>query len=411
MSSSASSAARNLLRRYIEIGQRPGDDADLRVRKRTAVIVGIAVALASIFYFALGLAVGRPEMSVVAGAQITLLAIGEWWFARTGRTEPFVVVMLVVGLLTIGTGIVSLGGLLQGNGNTIWSVLVPIGAVLFFGRRAGPLALAAVVLVVLVGAVADPVLRTRTSPLPPELGVPLYAMNLLGTTAVALGLVAFIDGERVRARAQSEALLHNVLPEAIIQRLNAGERVIADHCPEVTVLFSDVVDFTPFSERAAPATVVAALNDLFSAFDELAERYRLEKIKTIGDAYMVVAGVPEQRPDHATVMLEMALAMHAAADAQPPIGDHRLQMRTGIATGPVVAGIIGRQKFSYDLWGDTVNTASRMESSGVPGCIQVTAATWERVRDRYPWEVREDVEVKGKGAMRTYLLNPGKLPS
>jgi class 3 adenylate cyclase len=178
----------------------------------------------------------------------------------------------------------------------------------------------------------------------------------------------------------------------------------------VTVLFSDVVDFTPFSERVEPQRVVAVLDDLFSAFDALAERYRLEKIKTIGDAYMVVAGVPESRADHAEVMLEMAIAMHRAADEQPPLDGHRLRMRTGIASGPVVAGVIGRRKFSYDLWGDTVNTASRMESSGMPGCIQVTEATWLRVRDRYPWQVREGVEVKGKGPMTTYLLDPAGSP-
>ncbi len=241
------------------------------------------------------------------------------------------------------------------------------------------------------------------------MGLGLYAVNLILTCGIALALVVFIDGERVRAKGQSQALLLNVLPEAIVDRLQGGEQVIADHCPEVTVLFSDVVDFTPFSERVEAERVVEVLDNLFSAFDALAERYDLEKIKTIGDAYMVVAGVPKSRSDHAEAMLEMAIAMHRAADEQPPMDGNRLRIRTGMATGPVVAGVIGRRKFSYDLWGDTVNTASRMESSGLPGCIQVTEATWLRVRDRYPWQVREGVEVKGKGLMTTYLLDPSQL--
>jgi class 3 adenylate cyclase len=174
----------------------------------------------------------------------------------------------------------------------------------------------------------------------------------------------------------------------------------------VTVLFSDVVDFTPFSERESPERVVAVLNELFTAFDTLAAQRGLEKIKTIGDAYMVVAGVPDERDDHAAIMVDMAIAMHAAASVQPALDGRRLELRTGIASGPVVAGVIGRQKFSYDLWGDTVNTASRMESSGVAGCIQVTEATWRSVAEHYRWQVREGVEVKGKGSMRTYLLDP-----
>jgi class 3 adenylate cyclase len=290
----------------------------------------------------------------------------------------------------------------------VLAVLVPMGAGLLLGRRAAVFAFAGLAALVLWAAVTDSSTPSLL-PISPVLGVALYAMNLLIAGGIALSLVLFVDGERLKAKARSHALLLNVLPEAIVERLQGGEQVIADHYSEVTVLFSDVVDFTPWSERVEPQQVVAVLDNLFSAFDALAERYELEKIKTIGDAYMVVAGVPKARTDHAEVMLEMAIAMHRATDEQPPLDGHRLQVRTGIATGPVVAGVIGRQKFSYDLWGDTVNTASRMESSGVPGCIQVTEATWQRVRDRYAFQVREGVEVKGKGPMTTYLLDPARV--
>jgi class 3 adenylate cyclase len=181
-------------------------------------------------------------------------------------------------------------------------------------------------------------------------------------------------GEAVRSRRalqleqeRSERLLLNVLPAPIAARLKAGELVIADAFPDVTVLFADIVDFTRRSQRIGPAQVVAVLNELFSAFDELAQRHGLEKIKTIGDAYMVAGGLPNPQPDHAEAIAEMALAIRDEVARRTDPSGQPLQVRIGIDTGPVEAGVIGTSKFSYDLWGDTVNTASRMESHGVPG--------------------------------------------
>jgi adenylate cyclase len=395
----------SLLIRFLDLGARPDDDPDLRVRKRATVGTILATIASSLGYLAFGIAADRPGIYIFAVLQTLIQASLLVYLRRTGRLTRVVLVVLAAGLLIIGTGIVAFGGLLQSNGNVVLAVLVPMGAVLLLGRRAAVPAYLAFAGLVVGAALTNTTLRTLL-PIAPELGAALYAVNLLVAGGIGLGLVTFIDGERLRARAQSEALLLNVLPRAIVDRLQGGERVIADHCPEVTVLFTDVVDFTRFSERVAPERVVQVLNDLFTGIDDLAERYRLEKIKTIGDAYMVVAGVPEARDDHAAVMLQMAIAMHRVAAAQPEIEGHRLQLRTGIASGPVVAGVIGRRKFSYDLWGDTVNTASRMESSGVPGYIQVTEATWRSVQDRYPWQRRQDVDVKGKGRMTTWLLDP-----
>jgi class 3 adenylate cyclase len=203
---------------------------------------------------------------------------------------------------------------------------------------------------------------------------------------------------------RSERLLLNVLPAPIAARLKAGEAVIADAFPEVTVLFADIVDFTRRSRRIGPAQVVQALNELFSAFDRLAQRHGLEKIKTIGDAYMVAGGLPTPRPDHAEAVAEMALAMREEVARRVGPTGRPLQVRIGIDTGPVVAGVIGRSKFSYDLWGDTVNTASRMESQGLPGCIQVTERTYQRLRNRYRFEQRGPIQVRGKTTMVTYLL-------
>ena len=235
---------------------------------------------------------------------------------------------------------------------------------------------------------------------------------------LALMIVVMRLGEAVRTRRaldqahalllaeqeRSESLLLNVLPAPIAARLKQGEQVIADDFPEVTVLFADLVDFTRRSRDTTPERVVEVLDDLFSALDELAERHGLEKIKTVGDAYMAVGGLPEPRPDHARAVADMALAVreevprHLDPDGQP------LAVRVGIDSGPVVAGVIGRRKFSYDLWGDTVNVASRMESTGVPGCIQVTDRVYRRLRDGYRFERRGPVEVKGEGELVTWFL-------
>ena len=205
-------------------------------------------------------------------------------------------------------------------------------------------------------------------------------------------------------RERSERLLLNVLPAPIAARLKQGEEVIADGFPEVTVLFADLVDFTRRSQETTPERVVRVLDDLFSALDQLAERHGLEKIKTIGDAYMAVGGLPEPRPDHAQAVAEMALDVRQEVARHLDPGGEPLAVRIGIDTGPVVAGVIGRRKFSYDLWGDTVNTASRMESQGVAGCIQVTDRAYRRLRDRYRFERRGPVQVKGKGELVTWFL-------
>jgi class 3 adenylate cyclase len=207
-----------------------------------------------------------------------------------------------------------------------------------------------------------------------------------------------------RERARSERLLLNVLPEPIARRLKARPGAIADRFPEVTVLFGDIVGFTQLAHALPPEQLVAALDGVFSQFDDLAEQLGLEKIKTIGDAYMVVGGLPTERADHAEAAAEMALGMRARLEATEFAGGRKLEMRIGIHTGPAVAGVIGKRKFSYDLWGDTVNTASRMESHGVAGAIQVSEATRAKLEGRYRLEPRGVVDVKGKGAMETWLL-------
>lgn len=205
-------------------------------------------------------------------------------------------------------------------------------------------------------------------------------------------------------KAKSERLLLNILPHLIAQRLKEGQKIIADSFTDVTVLFTDIVGFTDMSARITPEQMVNMLDDIFCRFDSLAEKYGLEKIKTIGDAYMVVSGVPRPRPDHLEAIARMSLEMpHQIRDFNDKNGMN-LQVRIGFACGPVVAGVIGQKKFIYDLWGDTVNTASRMESHGVPDKIQVPEQTYLRLQDRFIFQERGVITIKGKGEMRTFFL-------
>jgi class 3 adenylate cyclase/sensor domain CHASE-containing protein len=205
-------------------------------------------------------------------------------------------------------------------------------------------------------------------------------------------------------KGKSERLLHNVLPDAIATRLKENSGVIAESYAEVTILFADIVDFTTMSTQVSPEQLVNMLNEVFSAFDQLAEKHGLEKIKTIGDAYMVVGGLPEKRQDHAEAVARMALDMLSVLQDISQARGQCLQVRIGINTGPVVAGVIGTKKFLYDLWGDTVNTASRMESTGSPGRIQVTESTSQRLGDSFHFEAMGERDIKGKGRIPVFLL-------
>jgi adenylate cyclase len=203
---------------------------------------------------------------------------------------------------------------------------------------------------------------------------------------------------------ENEALLLNILPGEIANRLKGGEHEIADNFADVTVLFGDIVGFTVLSTKISAAEIVEMLNSLFSRFDQAAKDLGLEKIKTIGDCYMAVCGLPNCRSDHAERMARMALRMVEATEEYGREKGLSLQMRIGLNSGPVVAGVIGTSKFIYDLWGDTVNLASRMESSGVPGQIQVTRNVYDRLKENFALESRGVIEVKGKGEIETWLL-------
>ena len=328
-------------------------------------------------------------------------------FARTRRYRFFRACELGLSLVLPFALQLGLGGFVASSGVVLWSFTAPLGALLFSGRREAARWFIAFLVLVGLSAVLDPLL-TNQADIPTEITVLFFALNVLGVTGTCYFLLQYFVRERDRAaeiiaaeRERSERLLLNVLPAPIAERLKAGESLIADGAPEVGVLFADIADFTPMSEAMGPEDIVRLLNEVFSRFDELAADHGLEKIKTIGDAYMVASGLLERGEHHAEELARMALDMQQATRG---LRSGHLQLRIGIDIGPVVAGVIGRSKFIYDLWGDTVNTASRMESHGIPGTIQVTERAYAYLAPWFELEERGAIEIKGKGTLRTYLL-------
>ena len=269
-----------------------------------------------------------------------------------------------------------------------------------------------------VGFVAVTIYGIHVPPLKPiSLGwVTMFAIINTGTVALLIVAVILtyhnaVNRAEVALEAEyekSEALLHNIMPPAVAERLKENPEVIADSHKPVSILFADIVGFTDMASRSSAEELVKMLNNVFSRFDVLVEAEELEKIKTIGDAYMVVAGLPAGRDDHAAAIARLALAMiEATAAAARETGKH-LQIRVGIHSGAVVAGVIGQRKFAYDIWGDTVNVAARMESTGVAGRIQVSPETADLLRDGFDLERRGEVDVKGKGMIETFFLTGEK---
>jgi len=238
-----------------------------------------------------------------------------------------------------------------------------------------------------------------------------FVGTAIGCTGTLLAIVFYALREAARAEAvaqhehaRSESLLANILPATIAERLKSNPRRIADSFSEATILFVDIVGFTKLSEAMTPEALVDLLNNVFSEIDDLTEKYALEKIKTIGDAYMVVAGAPKQRRDHAEAIAAMSLEIKDSVARLAAARQYSLDFRIGIHSGPVVAGVIGKKKFSYDMWGDSVNTAARMEAHGIPGEIQVSAHFQDLLKDKFLFVERGLVDIKGKGELLTYLL-------
>ena len=398
------------------IGADVRDDEELRQKKALLVLLAVVILPVSVVWGSLYLGLGSP-VGVVPFVYFAVSLVSLVVFARTRRFQPFLVTQLLDILLTTTAGQMLIGGFLPSGGVGLWGILAPLGALVFLEVRQAVRWFAAFVVVFLATGLAGEVLFSDAD-LPVWFTSTMLALNVIGTASVAFTLLATFAHQRNAAltalraeQERSEALLLNILPRPIAERLKAAAYPIADDFEAASILFADVVDFTPLAQRLPAAEVVGILDQLFSQFDVLVDRHELEKIKTIGDSYMAAAGVPTPRPDHARQAALLALEMREVLASSVVAGQSGLELRIGINSGPVVAGVIGTKRFLYDLWGDAVNTASRMESHGTPGEIQITRATYELLRDEFVCRPRGTILVKGKGEMETWYLEACKLDS
>jgi guanylate cyclase len=398
--------------RLARAGTLPSDDSEEILRKGTLTLTACLVTLLALVWVGIYGYLGIWLSALIPLTYQIVVLISLAIFFATKRFRAFRVTQLLMMLILPFLLQWSLGGFAAASAVSLWAVVAPLGALMFIGLRQSWPWFAGFVGLILVSGFLEAAQVLPRPTIPAGIRVVFFLLNV-GAVALTIFLVLlYFVGEREKMKAaleaehqRSESLLLNVLPAPVAERLKRSEGVIADGFEGVTVLFADIVGFTPLSASLTPNEVVTLLNGLFTAFDRLVDACGLEKIKTIGDAYMVAGGVPQPRPDHAPAVADLALAMRVELARLRQEIDAPLDIRIGLDSGPAVAGVIGKRKFIYDLWGDTVNTASRMESHGLAGEIHVTERSWVLLHDTHRLRDRGVIEVKGKGPMRTYFLD------
>ena len=398
---------RNILAWAVRIGADPQDDDEIRLRKSLLAICAFLFVLAGAAWGLMYILLGELQAGMIPLSYAVVSLLSIFHFGLTRRYHLFRFSQLMLILLLPFFLMMTLGGFVNGSAVIIWALISPLGALLFDGPRYAPRWFLAFISLVVLSVFLQPYVGFSNN-LSPGMVRFFFVINLIGVSSIVFLMVYFFVGQRNMFQEKSESLLLNILPKEIVAILKNKPRTIADHFDGASILFADVVNFTPLSATMTPTELVELLNEVFSYFDLLTDKYGLEKIKTIGDCYMVASGVPRPRTDHAQVLTTMALEMRDYVSQHEFCG-RKLTFRIGLNSGPVVAGVIGHKKYIYDLWGDAVNTASRMESHGRGGIIQITRATYELVKDDFVCEPQGTVEVKGKGEMEVWFVT-GKTP-
>ncbi|MGI9667670.1 MAG: adenylate/guanylate cyclase domain-containing protein [Acidimicrobiia bacterium] len=388
--------------RLLDIGVAPEDSSELMRTKRLYTgVLWISLPLSTVSLLQLALVQGVP-MAALMLVPMSLLVIGSLlviW--RWPASFPNLYHVMVGMALAMAAGLVVLaGGVVASGANSLWAFLAVLFAVVLFTDWRATMwfwiFLVSQAIAIAWSQQVEPVLVMANAEL-------IVVFNLLAVSVLTYFIVLYYARQRASLLSESDDLLLNILPADIAERLKTSSDTIAEDYESASVLFADVVDFTPVSAMLEPTELVGLLDEVFSAIDALVEERGLEKIKTIGDAYMVAAGVPHPRDDHAAVLCDLALEI-TAMTSRRRFNGHQIRFRVGINSGPVVAGIIGTKKFSYDLWGDTVNVASRMESSATDGAIRITEATQVLVNDEFSCQALGVAEIKGRGPMQVFQL-------
>ena len=391
-----------LLQWAASIGADPADDDDIRLQKSLLALCSIPFIFAGIGWGLMYILFGEPVPGMIplSYAFISLVSIIHFGFTRKYRFFRFSQLSLI--LLLPFFLMLSLGGYINGSAVILWALICPLGALLFDKYRNALYWFIAFVALVVLSGLLQPYL-VSTNNISPNWKIFLFVLNFIGVSSIIFLMVYYFVAQKNLFQEKSESLLLNILPKEIASILKNETRTIADHFDGASILFADVENFTHLTAQMTATELVELLNELFSHFDMLVKSYGLEKIKTIGDCYMLAAGVPRSRKDHAQALTRIALNMLEYVNGRVFNG-RRLTFRIGINSGSVIAGVIGRNKFIYDLWGDAVNTASRMESHGKGGIIQITRATYELVKDEFLCEPQGKVYVKGKGEMEVWFV-------
>jgi guanylate cyclase len=389
------------------IGGDPSDSDETALRKRLAVVLCAGTLPLTLLWSTIYLAVGAPIAAAIPGFYTVFTPINTAIFAHTRNFRFYRFTQLLLILLLPWLVSLSLGGFKPSSVVIIWAALCPLGSLLLEDLRSTLFWIVGFVVLLILSAALQPALSP--SALPESFVIWFFVLNVGAVITITFGLLYYFVGRRNFFQQQAEMLLLNILPKEISDVLKVEHRTIADEYTAVSILFADVVGFTPMAANMTPMELVDLLNQVFLCFDGLVEKYDLEKIKTIGDCYMVASGVPRSRSDHATALVNLALDMQAAV-AGTRFGGRQLAFRIGINSGPVVAGIIGRKKFIYDLWGESVNLASRMESHGRTRCIQITRNTYELVKDAFYCEAMGIIEIKGRGQTEVWHVLDSKKP-
>jgi adenylate cyclase len=421
-SPTSSPSQASFIQRLHNAGVEPGDSEELQLNKQLLMFATGLVSIASMvwlaIYWFLGpqFPVNYPYLFLLAMTTNVLIYI------QTRNFSLFRVTQLSLFLFAPFAMQWGVGNFLDASGIVLWGLLAPVGAILFFGVRESLAWFFAWAFMIVMSGVfdyllADPALKPVVQ-IPMRTSIVFFALNFLFVSTVIYLLLRFSIAEKHKAQSRleeahraleheqerSERLLLNILPAPVALRLKNAEHTIADGFADATVMFADIVNFTHVAANMTPSQVFSMLNSIFSAFDDMAERHGLEKIKTIGDAYMVAGGINGDNQDYSAAIADLALAMQKLLQQDFAVNTSHLAMRMGIGTGPVVAGVVGKKKFIYDLWGDTVNLASRITSEGVPGMIQCDTATYRRLCDRFDFHEPQTIYLKGKGDMTVYRL-------
>lgn len=415
-----------LLSRLRTAGVEPDDPEELRLKKQLLMFAMALTIAVPIFWVAIYRLFG-VNMSATLPVLYLLLSLANLAVYLVSRNfNRWRLLQLGLFLFFPFVQQLTLGDFITASGYMLWGLLAPVGAILLYGARDSIPWFFAYAMLIVMAAGFDYQLvggATTSTQIPPKVSAVFFALNFFAISSMVYALLRNASVERDKSKARleeahrllqaeqerSERLLLNILPGPVAERLKQENGTIADGFADVTVMFADIVNFTTIAEGMSPNQIFAMLNKVFSSFDSLAEKYGLEKIKTIGDAYMVAGGLDEDDTrNYSEAIANMALDMRDLLANDLTVNDHRVAIRMGIGTGPVVAGVVGKKKFIYDLWGDTVNLASRITAESVPGMIQVDVTTYRRLRNRFEFEAPQTVYLKGKGDTTIYRLRSRK---